>query len=182
MSGGEEDCIIILRSKNHTKTLWQVIKKEVGNNQKANPNISLEIDSISVSNPQYISHQFNSFFIENVDRMINVNKDQNHRCVSFSNITHNRNSMFLVPVTEDEVQKVTSKLKGKFSAGYDEIPDHGAQLLVIYNIHKQAKEDHTYFKRKINKYHIADFQLNPSYESWGMVFDENNVNEAFNIF
>jgi hypothetical protein len=43
-------------------------------------------------------------------------------------------------------------------------------LLVIYNIHRQAKEDHAYFKRKINKYHIADFQLNLSYESWGVVF------------
>jgi hypothetical protein len=28
--------------------------------------------------------------------------------------------------------------------------DHEAQLLVICNIHTQAKEDHTYFKRKIN--------------------------------
>jgi hypothetical protein len=52
-------------------------------------------------------------------------------------------------------------------------------LLVIY---KQAKEGHTYFKRKINKYHIADFQLNLSYESCRMVFDENDVNKAFNIF
>jgi hypothetical protein len=61
------------------------------------------------------------------------------------------------------------------------LSDHEAQLLVIYKIHKQAKEDHIYFKRKINKYHIADFQLNLSYESWGMVFDENDVNKAFNI-
>jgi hypothetical protein len=29
--------------------------------------------------------------------------------------------MFLVPVTEEEVQKVTSKRKGKYSAGYDKI-------------------------------------------------------------
>jgi hypothetical protein len=33
------------------------------------------------------------------------------------NIKLNRNSMFLAPVTEDEVLNVTSKLKGKFSAG-----------------------------------------------------------------
>jgi hypothetical protein len=30
------------------------------------------------------------------------------------------------------------------------LSDHEAQLLVIYNIHKQAKEDDTYFKREIN--------------------------------
>jgi hypothetical protein len=62
------------------------------------------------------------------------------------------------------------------------LSDHEAQLLVIHNIDKQAKEDHTYFKRKINKYHIADFQLNLSHESWRVVFYENNVNVAFNIF
>jgi hypothetical protein len=62
------------------------------------------------------------------------------------------------------------------------LSDHEAQLLVIYNIHKQAKEGHTYFKRKINKYHIADFQLTLNYESWGMVFYENDVNETLNIF
>jgi hypothetical protein len=31
--------------------------------------------------------------------------------------------MFLVPVTEEEILKVTSKLKGKYSVGYDEIPE-----------------------------------------------------------
>jgi hypothetical protein len=62
------------------------------------------------------------------------------------------------------------------------LSDHEAQLLVIYKIYKQAKEDHTYFKKKINKYHIADFQLNLSYEPWGMVFDKNDVNKAFKIF
>jgi hypothetical protein len=85
--------------------------------------LSLEIGCISVSNPQYISHQFNAYFIENVDRMTHVNKDQNHGYVFLSNITHNSNSIFLIPITE-EVLKVTSKLKGKFSAGYDEIPDN----------------------------------------------------------
>jgi hypothetical protein len=35
----------------------------------------------------------------------------------------NSNSMFLAPVTEDEVLNVTSELKSKFSAGYDDIPE-----------------------------------------------------------
>jgi hypothetical protein len=62
------------------------------------------------------------------------------------------------------------------------LSNHEAQLLVKHKIHKQAKEDHTYFKRKINRYNVADFQLNLSHESWGMVFDENDVNKAFNNF
>jgi hypothetical protein len=64
--------------------------------------------------------------------MINVNNNQNHGYVSFNNITHNPNSVFLVPVTGEEVLKVTSKLKGKFSAGYDEIPDNIAKQCIQF--------------------------------------------------
>jgi hypothetical protein len=64
--------------------------------------------------------------------MINVNKDQNHGYGSVSNITHNPNFMFLVPVTEEDVLKVTSKLKGKFSAGYDEIPDNRVKQCIQF--------------------------------------------------
>jgi hypothetical protein len=46
---------IILRSANHTKALWQIIKKESENLKKTNQNISLKLDSKIVTNPQYIS-------------------------------------------------------------------------------------------------------------------------------
>jgi hypothetical protein len=77
---------------------------------------------MTVTNPQHISYQFNAFFVDNVDKFINLKKDCNYDYVSVNNIIQNPNSLFLVPVTE-EVQKVTSKLKGKFSVGYDEIPE-----------------------------------------------------------
>jgi hypothetical protein len=76
---------------------------------------------MSVTNPQHISYQFNAYFVDNVDRMLNLNKVYKHGHVPVNNIIHNPLSMFLVPVTEEEVYKVTSKLKGKYSAGYDEI-------------------------------------------------------------
>jgi predicted molibdopterin-dependent oxidoreductase YjgC len=40
-----------------------------------------------------------------------------------SNKILNQNAMFLTPVTENEALNVTSKLKGKFSADYDETPE-----------------------------------------------------------
>jgi hypothetical protein len=49
---------IILRSKNHTKASWQAIKRESGKGHKTNHNISLEIGSMPVCNPQYTSNQF----------------------------------------------------------------------------------------------------------------------------
>jgi hypothetical protein len=45
---------------------------------------------------------------------------------------------------------------------------------------RQRNENQTYFKRKMNEYHIADFQLNLSYETWEIVFDEKDVNTIFN--
>ena len=47
---------------------------------------------------------------------------------------------------------------------------------------KKEKECFTYTKRKINKYTIADFQLNLSCEMWEQVFDGNYVNEIFKSF
>jgi hypothetical protein len=62
------------------------------------------------------------------------------------------------------------------------ISDHDAQLLIINMIQKQIKGGHTYFKRNINEYTIADFQLNLSHETWELVFNENDVNKTFNVF
>jgi hypothetical protein len=56
-----------------------------------------------------------------VDRTFNQNKDCKSGHDTVSNKLLNSNSMFLAPVTEDEVLNVTSKLKGKFSVGCDEI-------------------------------------------------------------
>jgi hypothetical protein len=78
---------------------------------------------MSVNIPQHISYHFNAYFVDNVDRMLNLSKVYKQGHVPVNNIIHNPHSMFLVPVTEEDAQKVTSKLKGKYSAAYDEIPE-----------------------------------------------------------
>ena len=62
------------------------------------------------------------------------------------------------------------------------LSDHDAQTLILNKGQKREKECYTYTKRKINKYTIADFQLNLSYEMWEQVFGGNDVNEIFNPF
>jgi hypothetical protein len=62
------------------------------------------------------------------------------------------------------------------------LSDHDAQLLILNKGQKKEKECHTYIKRKINKYTIADFQLKLSHETWELVFDRNDVNKIFNSF
>jgi hypothetical protein len=118
---------IVSRSVNHTKELWQIMKKESGNYQKTNQNISSKIVSmiVIVTNPQYIPHEPNAFFflVEIVDKMLNENKGYNFGHDTVNNKILRSNSVFLAAVTEEEVLNVTSKLKDKFSAGWLEIPE-----------------------------------------------------------
>jgi hypothetical protein len=44
-------------------------------------------------------------------------------------------------------------------------------MLILNKGQKKGKECYTNTKRKINKYTIADFQLNLHYETWEWVFD-----------
>jgi phosphoribosylformylglycinamidine (FGAM) synthase-like amidotransferase family enzyme len=60
------------------------------------------------------------FLVENVDMMLNENKDCKFGHDTVRNKILNSNSMFLAEITEDEVLNVTNKLKGKFSMGYEE--------------------------------------------------------------
>jgi hypothetical protein len=98
-------------------------RKRIRKFSQTNQNISLEMGSLLVTNPQYIPYQFNDFSVDHVDRMVNINKDCKYGHTPASNIKHTPNSMFLAPVTEEEVLNVTSKLKGKLSAGYNDIPE-----------------------------------------------------------
>jgi hypothetical protein len=116
---------IISKSVNHTKELWKIMKKESGNYQKTNQNMSSKIVSmiVIVTNPQYIPQELNSFFVENVDKMLNENNGYNFGHDTVNNKILKSNSVFLAPVTEERVLNVTSKLKDKFSAGWLKIPE-----------------------------------------------------------
>jgi hypothetical protein len=62
------------------------------------------------------------------------------------------------------------------------LSDHDAQLLTINISSNQPQEHQTYFKRKINKYTITEFQVKLSYETWDSVFHHDDVNTIFNSF
>jgi hypothetical protein len=66
---------------------------------------SVHIGSMSITNPQHISYQFNAYFVDNIDRMLNLNKVYKQGHVPVNSIIHNPHSMFLAPVTKEEVQK-----------------------------------------------------------------------------
>jgi len=57
--------------------------------------------------------------------------------------------------------------------------DHKAELLTTNIALGHFKNYETFFQWQINKYTIADFQLQFSYESWDAVFEGDDVNPIF---
>jgi hypothetical protein len=71
---------------------------------------------------------------------------------------------------------------------YDIIPlingpsDQDAQLIILNYIQNQPYEHQSCFKRNINKYTTEDLQIKLSFETWGSVFNGNDVIVIFNFF
>jgi hypothetical protein len=62
------------------------------------------------------------------------------------------------------------------------LSDHNTQIRIINISQNQPYEHRNHFARKINKYIMADFQINLSYKTWDPVFNGNEVNTIFNSF
>jgi hypothetical protein len=60
--------------------------------------------------------------------------------------------------------------------------DHDAHLVTSSNIKNQPYEHQSYFTRNINKHTTPDLQIEPSYETWGSVFNGDDVIGIFNSF
>ena len=112
----------IQSSKNKTKGIWQVINKETGNFPHNNYNIQLQYNNEAISDPQLISERFNNCFIDTVEDRLKK-RGQNSTRIHQKGIKPNSASMFTFPITQTEIKNVISTLKGKNSAGYDEIPE-----------------------------------------------------------
>jgi hypothetical protein len=70
-----------------------------------------------------VAELLNAHFVETVDEIIKQNKYPPHTQTTQSKIKYCPYSIALLPTTEKEVECVIRRLKGKFSAGYDEIPE-----------------------------------------------------------
>jgi hypothetical protein len=85
--------------------------------------MQLQNNTALITDPQLISEKFNSYFIDTVNDLLNKNSSCKSKQTSQYNIETCPWSTFVPPVTEDEVENVINKLKGKFLAGFDEIPE-----------------------------------------------------------
>ena len=59
------------------------------------------------------------------------------------------------------------------------LSDHDAQILLLHNIKIHISRAYHHTKRLIKEFTISEFKLNLSYESWEVIFTENDVDVLF---
>jgi hypothetical protein len=95
----------------------------VGNAGKSYQDIWLQSNLGKITHPQRVADSCNSYFIEKVEDLVEKNRSKYSNRLPQMLVDRNPNSMYLFPITEGEIVTVVSRLKGKASAGADEIPD-----------------------------------------------------------
>jgi hypothetical protein len=125
----------VLRAINKSKATWHVINKEVGKSWKYDK-IELNDGTQIISNPQNVAGTYvKHFFVEIIDDLLNQNSTKINDQLPKQRINCCSKTIFLYPVTEYETERVSKSLKGKLSAGYDEIPEYLVKRCIkhIYN-------------------------------------------------
>jgi hypothetical protein len=83
--------------------------------------IELKTETGIITNPQKVAEMLNAYFVETVEEIIKQNNYPSNTHIDHSKIEYCPSSIFVLPVTENEVECVIKKFKGKLSAGYDAI-------------------------------------------------------------
>jgi len=84
----------------------------------------LKLGKSKISNPRAIAEIFNSYFVENIERLADQNSGT-HITYNMTNLKINTcpQTMYITPVTEGEIEKVVRNLTGTNSSGFDGVTD-----------------------------------------------------------
>jgi hypothetical protein len=104
-----------------TKAIWKLINREISIAPENDHMLELRIGTSIISNPTEITEKLNMHFISTVEELVKQNS--NRRSYYNLEIKHCPNSIFIYPVTEEEVISLTKRLKGKPTAGFDDISE-----------------------------------------------------------
>lgn len=111
----------IMKAQNRGKAIWEVVKKETCKNTKvSNQDFSIIHNGQTIQNSFEIAEIFNKFFANVAD---NPNNQVTGSQETTLHGTGNVNTIFLSPVTADEILDIIKKLKNNLSCGPDDIPD-----------------------------------------------------------
>jgi len=101
--------------------MWQLINREIGKAPENEEKLELRIGNKLILNPTEITDKLNTHFVSTVEELV---KQKSNGSVYNLKIKQYPNSIFIYPVTEEEVISLTKSLKGKPTAGDDDIPEN----------------------------------------------------------
>jgi hypothetical protein len=113
---------LVVCATNPTKMTWQLINKKMGNSGKSHQEIWLQNNLEKITHSQKVANALNSYFTDKVEELVEKNRSNGSNRSSqivgdcYPNFTYS----FLI--SEEEIVTAVSKLKGKASARFDEIP------------------------------------------------------------
>jgi hypothetical protein len=99
----------VTESADKQKAMWRLINREIGKATGNEQKLELKVGNRIISNPTEITDKLTSHFINTVKELI---KQKNNKSIYDLEIKHNPNSIFIYPVTEEEVISLTKSLKG----------------------------------------------------------------------
>jgi hypothetical protein len=110
----------VTRASNKTKAMWQLINRKIGRTEDDNK-LELKLGNNLITNPKEITEILNEYFTNITTNLTKPSIEHNNMLSQKINTC--ATSVFIYPVTEDEVVNVAKTLKNKHAAGPDDIPE-----------------------------------------------------------
>ena len=101
--------------------MWQLINKKIGRTKEDDNKLELKVGNNLITNPKEITEILNDYF---TNITTDLEKPSTGRSNNLSQkINTCATSVFIYPVTEEEVVNMAKTLKNKQTAGPDDIPE-----------------------------------------------------------
>jgi hypothetical protein len=103
--------------------MWDLIKEELGEQQKIPKNTELKLHGAMIHDPKAVANVFNEYYTNIAQHILSGNPSSKNNEDSVSTIKLNSSSMFLTPTTKMDVADIITGLVNKKSTGIDDIPE-----------------------------------------------------------
>lgn len=110
----------INQSTNKTQTMWNIINTHIKNSKQKQIKINVKVDGHSLSDTE-AAYQFNEYFSQIGSEIRKNLKFDPNQTINYLTARTMSNSLFLAPVTKNEIENIILTLKNSQSAGYDQI-------------------------------------------------------------
>jgi hypothetical protein len=114
--------------KGNQKETWRVLNEVTGQKTRAQSNYCLEVNNDMITDQQKVAEEFNKYFLTVVDTLsCQYDKNKEVLAIDCSDLfpdVRETSSIFVTPVSVEELEKIVSSLKSGKSPGHDGLSSH----------------------------------------------------------